>query len=40
MQPAPLWLNEDYAYRRMKEQRADAEKRRIALRVKRALRRH
>ena len=39
MQTVPLWLYEDYACRRMTELERDAEKRRIALRFKRALRR-
>ena len=33
------WLYEDYAGRRMAEQEREAERRRVALRVKRALRR-
>ena len=40
MQTLPFTLYEDYVCRRMREQRADAEKRRLSLRVRRALRRH
>jgi hypothetical protein len=40
MQTMPISLYDDYVCRRMKEQRADAEKRRTRLRLKRALRSH